>query len=40
MKRTNNVSYRFDGQYVDTKEFMRLLCESVKKILESEHNTK
>lgn len=40
MERTNNITYRFDGQSVDTKEFMRLLCESVKKILEAEHNTK
>lgn len=40
MNRTKNITYKFYGEYVDDKKFMRLLCESIKKILEAEHNTK
>lgn len=35
MDRINNITYKFDGEYVDAKEFMKLLCESINLIIES-----
>lgn len=38
MERTDNITYKFQGKNVDAEEFMRLLCESIKNILNSEAN--
>lgn len=35
MERTSNITYNFDGELVDSKEFMRLLCKSIKLIMDS-----
>lgn len=40
MERTDNITYKFQGEYVNLEEFIRLLCESIKTALEVEANTK
>lgn len=34
MERISNITYNFDGEPVDSKEFIRLLCESIKLIMD------
>ena len=36
MKRTDNITYKFQGEIINLEEFMMLLCESIKNIFELE----
>lgn len=40
MERVENIIYKTQGEVVDSDEFIRLLCESIKKILESKTDIK